>query len=128
MAVDVTQLGRDGDLRGLVRVLEDASADVATKVNAARALWMFAAASDDDRVAVVVVGAIPALVELLSGGLDKGRAMAAGTLGNLAFDNTNIAAAVMAAGAIPPACGAVERQLGRGQGESRGRAGEPRSQ
>jgi hypothetical protein len=102
MAVEVAQLGRDADLCELVRVLEDASADDATKANAARALWMFAVADDDNtRAAVAAAGVIPRLVELLSGNLDEGRTQAAEALGNLAIHD-DTAAAIMAAGAILP--------------------------
>jgi hypothetical protein len=67
-----------------VRVLEDTSADGATKVNAVRALVLFADAYAANKGAVAAAGAIPPLVELLHSGSDKGRAGAAGALGNLA--------------------------------------------
>jgi hypothetical protein len=51
------------------------------------------------KAAVVMVGTIPQLAELLSGGSDKGRAYAAGALGNLG-SNAN-KAAVATAGALP---------------------------
>ena len=72
------------NLYGLVRVLEDASADDATKANAARVLGNIAAASYADNRAVVAAGAIPLLVEVLSGGSEWGREMAANALSNLA--------------------------------------------
>jgi hypothetical protein len=72
-AIDVAQLERDGDLRGLVRVLEDFSADGATKANAARALKMFAADNAANGRSVAAVGAIPLLVELLHGGPEEGQ-------------------------------------------------------
>ena len=83
-AADVAQLGRDGDLRGLVRLLEDASTDDTTKSNAARALCLFVDANENNRAAVAAAGAIPPLVELLRGGSDEGRAEAAEALWVLA--------------------------------------------
>jgi hypothetical protein len=82
----VAQLERDRDLRGLVRVLEDASADGATKANAARALKNLICGNDSNTVAVFMAGTLPQLVELLSVGLDEGRAEAAGVLRNIAYD------------------------------------------
>jgi hypothetical protein len=95
----VAQPERDGDVRGLVQALEDAFADAAIKAFAAGALaWL--ACDNASTVAVVVVGALPLLVELLRGGSDKGRSFAAATLAILACKNANLAA-VMAAGALP---------------------------
>jgi hypothetical protein len=59
MAVDVAQLERDGDLRGLVRVLEDTSVDCAIKAKAAEALSNLVFADDVIAAAVVAAGAIP---------------------------------------------------------------------
>jgi hypothetical protein len=98
----MAQLGRDGDLRGLVRVLEDASADDTTKGNAARALETFTAANEDNRAAVVAAGTIPLLVELLRGDSDEGRAKARGPwrTSHSTTTTTNVDA-IMAVAAIP---------------------------
>jgi hypothetical protein len=98
----VAQLEQDGDLRGLVRVLEDASTDGATKANAARALGNLAAANANYKVAVATAGAIPLLVELLRGGSDEGKKNATGTLWKLAVGNASNAAVIVLADAIPP--------------------------
>jgi vacuolar protein 8 len=85
-----------------VQVLKDASADGATKANAAFALGNLAAATDaDNRAAIVAAGAIPLLVELLRGGSENGRANAAFVLGNLSTGDDAITTVVVAAGTIP---------------------------
>jgi hypothetical protein len=68
---------RNGQFHGLVWALEDASADGATKARAAWALGILANGNAADSAAIAAAGAIPLLVELLSGGLDEGRANAA---------------------------------------------------
>jgi hypothetical protein len=93
----VAQLERDTALLGLVRVLEDASADNATKANAARLLVMFVRDTDDDTATIVEAGALPLLVEMLRGGSDEGWAKAADTLANLMFRNNDNKEAVVAA-------------------------------
>jgi vacuolar protein 8 len=101
----VAQLERDRtDLYGLVRVLEDDSADNATKANAARKLRNIGAASNADPMAVAAeaAGAIPLLVELLRGGSENCRVMATAALWNLALWSHANKAAIMAAGAFPP--------------------------
>jgi vacuolar protein 8 len=90
------------DLRGLVRVLEDASAGNATKANAAGKLARHARGDwgNPRTKAVVVAGAIPSLVELLRGGLNEGKKNAAAALGMIA-PCSDATAAMVAAGALP---------------------------
>jgi hypothetical protein len=97
--LNVAQLLRDGDFRGLVRALEDATADDGIKANAAFALGMFSSTNAADKAAVVTEGAVKALMKLLRRGSDEGRANAAGALGSLLFGREDIAVAVVAAGA-----------------------------
>jgi hypothetical protein len=98
---------REGDIRGLVRVLEDTSADCTTKAESAQALEhimiSYGRAVRIDIAAVVAAGAIPLLAELLRGGSDKGRFAAARVLGTLAdaYGRPQYATAVVVAGAIP---------------------------
>jgi hypothetical protein len=47
---------REGDLCGLVRVLEDASADGATKANATRALGNLTCDNDSNTAVIMVAG------------------------------------------------------------------------
>jgi vacuolar protein 8 len=136
--VDVAQMERDGNFRGLVRALEDASANGATKANAVRALGdasrdthhtvaiveagaiPILVAADRmragrrphprwgdcsltlERPLVAAAGAIPALVDLLRGGSDKGKGNAAGALLNMAYNDVENRVSVAIANAIPP--------------------------
>jgi mannose/fructose-specific phosphotransferase system component IIA len=101
-ALDVAQLEQSRDFCGLVRVLEDASADDATREKAARVLGNFERVVDrNDTATIMAAGALPLLVELLSSGSDKGRQQAAWALANLALNNDIIASAFVAAGALP---------------------------
>jgi vacuolar protein 8 len=100
--VDVAQLEQDEDFCWLVRVLEDASAYNATKVNAARVLENLAWGNNANTAAFVAAGSLSPLVELLSGGWDEGRAYAARTLRNLTAENDAYKVAMVAAGAIAP--------------------------
>jgi hypothetical protein len=95
-AVEVLQL----DHRGLVRALQDASADDTTKENAAHTLASFAWADAND-AAYVAAYALPQLVALLRGGTDKGRGIAAAAIQNIVAGNNATAAAIKAAGALP---------------------------
>jgi hypothetical protein len=56
----VVQLEQDGDFRGLVQALEDASADDVTKGNTAMALARLMRV-DADKADIVAAGAIPPL-------------------------------------------------------------------
>jgi hypothetical protein len=100
-AVDVAQLEQDRNFRGLVRVLEDASAGGATKANAAPPLRILTRVDGANRTVVVVSGAIRQLVELPRGGSAWGRENAGGTLGNLARGDAANNAAIITAGALP---------------------------
>jgi hypothetical protein len=125
-AVNVAQLERDRDLRGLVRALEDTCADGAIKANVAGALGNLMIADNENRAAVLAVGAIPPLVELLRGSSDQGKAETAGALRNITGGNDANKAAVSAAGAILPACGvAVQWGVYGGEEERRGGAVQP---
>ena len=53
----MAQLERDRDLRGLVRVLEDTSADSATKANAGRALRNLARDTNNNAVVAASLSA-----------------------------------------------------------------------
>jgi hypothetical protein len=93
----VDQLQRDRDFDGLVRVLEDVSADGATKANVAGALGNLsnlAAANAANKAAVVAAGALPQLVELLRDGSDEGKKNAALALSQLAHMNNDAAGAL----------------------------------
>jgi hypothetical protein len=98
----VAQLKRDKNFRGLVRALQDASADGATKANAAGALLNLANGDAANKAAMVTAGAIPPLVELVRGGSDQGKVSAAGALYYLSNGNAANKAAIVMAGALPP--------------------------
>jgi hypothetical protein len=105
-----------------VRVLEDASADVAMKANAAHVLGVLAAATKIDNVLVVAAGAIPLLAELLSSVSEKGREKAAGMLWSLGVGNNAYKIEIAPAGAIPPLVHLLDggSEEGRANGESHG--------
>jgi vacuolar protein 8 len=97
----VVELMQDEALHKLVWVLENASADAATKADAAEALGILVFDTNVSREAVMRAGTLPPLMELLSGSLERGRTYATVALGDLAGGHVDVAAAVVVAGAIP---------------------------
>ena len=87
----MAQLEQDGDLYRLLSVVDDSSAETATRDNAWQAL----------EAVVLTANMITCIVEVLSGGSKHSRQFAAGALRTLMISNHANMAAIAEAGAIP---------------------------